>query len=182
MEHLIHYDEGGRPYSSRGWEVALSHLAWYETAENKVVEKLGCTMEGLLDKLEQNHVLARGANESNLAAYIFHPRRAMIRLVELDELYTKIQVVSGYTAEQLLDLLLMGYSLCRPPEGVGVKIKELKLEGSTPEELVHQIRSLCCVIFADDDEIKIHGELAVYVSGSSVSLEGMGEPNERGES
>ena len=36
MEHLIRYDEEGRPYSSRGWEVALSHLAWYETVENKV--------------------------------------------------------------------------------------------------------------------------------------------------
>lgn len=52
MEHLIRYDEEGRPYSSRGWEVALSHLAWYETVENKVEERLGCTMEGLLDKLE----------------------------------------------------------------------------------------------------------------------------------
>lgn len=66
MEHLIHYDEGGRPYSSRGWEVALSRLAWYETAENKVMEKLGCTMEGLLEKLERGYLLVRGVNVAEL--------------------------------------------------------------------------------------------------------------------
>ena len=30
MERLTHYDEDGRIYSSRGWEVSLSHLAAYE--------------------------------------------------------------------------------------------------------------------------------------------------------
>ena len=69
MEHLIRYDEEGRPYSSRGWEVALSHLAWYETVENKVEERLGCTMEGLLDKLEQGYLLVRGVNVRDLAQF-----------------------------------------------------------------------------------------------------------------
>lgn len=69
MEHLIRYDEEGRPYSSRGWEVALSRLAWYETAENKVEERLGCTMEGLLDKLEQGHLLVRSVNIRDLAQF-----------------------------------------------------------------------------------------------------------------
>lgn len=37
------------------------------------------------------------------------------RLAELDELYTKIQAVSGYTPEKLLEFFVAGYEL-RPPE------------------------------------------------------------------
>lgn len=37
------------------------------------------------------------------------------RLVELDELYTKFQMVSEYTPERLLELFMAGYEL-RPPE------------------------------------------------------------------
>ncbi len=36
------------------------------------------------------------------------------RARELDELYTKIRVVSGFTAEQILDMFLAGYTLKEP--------------------------------------------------------------------
>ena len=86
------------------------------------------------------------------------------RFVELDELYTKIQIVSGYTVEQLIDLFASGCIISRPTEKPGIPIKVLRVKGYTPEELVHLIRSVCCSIFADDDEMKVFGELEVYVS------------------
>lgn len=36
------------------------------------------------------------------------------RILELDELYTKIKIVTGFTAEQLLDMFLAGYTLESP--------------------------------------------------------------------
>lgn len=89
------------------------------------------------------------------------------RLAELDELYTKMQIVSGYTVEQLIDLFASGCIITRPIEKPGVPLKALHIKGYTPEELVHLIRSMCCSIFADDDEIKVFGELEVYISGGN---------------
>lgn len=40
------------------------------------------------------------------------------RLLELDELYLKIQIVSGYTAEQLLEMFMAGCTIQPPPDPV----------------------------------------------------------------
>lgn len=90
--------------------------------------------------------------------------RMAARFAKLDELYVKIQIVSGYTVEQLIDLFASGCIISRPAVKPGVPMKVLHVKGYTPEELVHLIRSACCSIFADDDEIKVFGELEVYAS------------------
>ncbi len=46
-------------------------------------------------------------------AYVYSSSLAK-RALELDELYTKIRVVSGFTAEQILDMFLAGYTLKEP--------------------------------------------------------------------
>lgn len=43
------------------------------------------------------------------------------RLLELDELYLKIQIASGYTVEQLLEMFMAGYSMQPPPEPVSLE-------------------------------------------------------------
>lgn len=50
----------------------------------------------------------------------------MERLLELDELYTKLYIVSGYTAEQLLDMFLAGYTM--RPTKYPLTLSELFLE------------------------------------------------------
>ena len=42
------------------------------------------------------------------------PNRVLARILELDELYTKLQVVTGFTAEQLLEMFKSGYTLKKP--------------------------------------------------------------------
>lgn len=53
-----------------------------------------------------------------------------------------------------------------------MKIKGLKIRGLTPDELIHWIRSFCCVLPVDDSEIKIYGELQIYTSGEKGPPEG----------
>lgn len=36
------------------------------------------------------------------------------RIIELDELYTKVQAVTGFSVEKLLDMFLEGYTLTAP--------------------------------------------------------------------
>ena len=43
-------------------------------------------------------------------------RRYAERLLELNELYLKIQMVSGYTVDQLLEMFMAGYTM-EPPSG-----------------------------------------------------------------
>ena len=41
-KRLTHYDNDGRVYSSRGYEVALAKLAWFEDREQKREEMPVC--------------------------------------------------------------------------------------------------------------------------------------------
>lgn len=102
--------------------------------------------------------------QRSTAGFELAQTRLAARLAELDELYTKMQIVSGHTVEQLIDLFASGCIITCPIEKTGVPLKTLRIKGYTPEELVHLIRSVCCSVFADDDEIKVFGELEVYVS------------------
>ena len=42
------------------------------------------------------------------------PNKWVSRVQELDELYTKLQIVTGFTAEQLLEMFAAGYTLKKP--------------------------------------------------------------------
>lgn len=46
------------------------------------------------------------------------------RAVELDELYTKIQTVTGFTVERLLEMFLAGYTM-EPPD-YSASVNELR--------------------------------------------------------
>ena len=57
----------------------------------------------------------------------------MNRVRELDELYTKLQIVTGFTAEQLLEIFAAGYTLEKPD--YSKKFAEMeKSGGSCPAE------------------------------------------------
>lgn len=47
------------------------------------------------------------------------------RLLELDQLYLKIQMVSGYTAEQLLEMFMEGYTMQPLPKPVPVPLEQI---------------------------------------------------------
>ena len=42
------------------------------------------------------------------------PNEWINRTLELDDLYTKLQIVTGFTAEQLLEMFCSGYTLEKP--------------------------------------------------------------------
>ena len=62
------------------------------------------------------------------------PNEFAARTLELDELYTKIQAITGFTVEQLLDMFLAGYTL-EPPD-YSTNFKELAsiAENTPPNE------------------------------------------------
>ena len=51
-KRLTHYDADGRVYSSRGYEVALAKLAWFEDREQKREEMPVCGLCQRHQKLE----------------------------------------------------------------------------------------------------------------------------------
>lgn len=76
------------------------------------------------EKAYQYFVIAVPENEEQAKAY-FWARKALQstlpplnewvkRMLELDELYTKLQVVTGFTAERLLEMFADGYTLEKP--------------------------------------------------------------------
>lgn len=76
------------------------------------------------EKAYQYFVIAVPENEEQAKAY-FWVRKALQstltpqnewvkRMLELDELYTKLQVVTGFTAERLLEMFADGYTLEKP--------------------------------------------------------------------
>lgn len=73
------------------------------------------------EKAYQYFVIAVPENEEQAKAY-FWARKALqptltppnewaSRLLELDELYTKVRIVTGFTVEQLLEMFTAGYTL-----------------------------------------------------------------------
>lgn len=76
------------------------------------------------EKAYQYFVIAVPENEEQAKAY-FWVRKALQstltpqnewvkRMLELDELYTKLQVVTGFTAKRLLEMFADGYTLEKP--------------------------------------------------------------------
>ena len=55
------------------------------------------------------------------------------RLRELDELYTNIQIVSGFTVEQLFEMFKAGYTLQPPKYSALEKFSDFALKGENNE-------------------------------------------------
>ena len=76
------------------------------------------------EKAYQYFVIAVPENEEQAKAYFWArkalqstlppPNEWVKRMLELDELYTKLQVVTGFTAERLLEMFADGYTLEKP--------------------------------------------------------------------
>ena len=76
------------------------------------------------EKAYQYFVIAVPENEEQAKAYFWArkplqstlppPNEWVKRMLELDELYTKLQVVTGFTAERLLEMFADGYTLAKP--------------------------------------------------------------------
>lgn len=62
------------------------------------------------------------------------PNEWVSRLRELDELYTKLQIVTGFTAEQLLKMFAAGYTLERPDDSKSFEEMASLSETTPPNE------------------------------------------------
>lgn len=106
------------------------------------------------------------------------PNEWVNRVRELDELYTKLQIVTGFTAEQLLEIFAAGYTLEKPDYSKKFAEMENLAEAAPPNEPLTQ---------AELNEMYLNevwleypdgsGETAIVVLGTIYSvnaLEGAG--------
>ena len=86
----------------------------------------------------------------------------MNRMLELDELYTKLHIVTGFTAEQLLEMFCAGYTLEKPDySNVFEKMASLA-EDTPPNEWVRVEERLpeekeMCLLYTPRDGIMCVG-------------------------
>lgn len=85
----------------------------------------------------ENFVFCRrcGArNGTGTAPTLTPPNEWVNRVRELDELYTKLQIVTGFTAEQLLEIFAAGYTLEKPDYSKKFAEMENLAEAAQPNE------------------------------------------------
>lgn len=72
------------------------------------------------------------------------PNEWVNRVRELDELYTKLQIVTGFTAEQLLEIFAAGYTLEKPDYSKKFVEMENLAEAAQPNEplTLEQLREM----------------------------------------
>lgn len=72
------------------------------------------------------------------------PNEWVNRVRELDELYTKLQIVTGFTAEQLLEIFAAGYTLEKPDYSKKFAEMENLAEAAQPNEplTMEQLRKM----------------------------------------
>lgn len=72
------------------------------------------------------------------------PNEWVNRVRELDELYTKLQIVTGFTAEQLLEIFAAGYTLEKPDYSKKFAEMENLAEAAQPNEplTIEQLREM----------------------------------------
>lgn len=72
------------------------------------------------------------------APTLTQPNEWVSRVLELDELYTKLQTVTGFTAEQLLEMFKAGYTLEKPDYSKSfeemARIDRLRRQSQQPAE------------------------------------------------
>lgn len=72
------------------------------------------------------------------------PNEWVNRVRELDELYTKLQIVTGFAAEQLLEMFAAGYTLKKPDYSESLEEIESLAEITPPNEplTIEQLREM----------------------------------------
>lgn len=73
-------------------------------------------------------------NGTGTAPTLTPPNEWVNRVRELDELYTKLQIVTGFTAEQLLEIFAAGYTLEKPDYSKKFAEMENLAEAAPPNE------------------------------------------------
>lgn len=73
-------------------------------------------------------------NGTGTAPPLTPPNEWVNRVRELDELYTKLQIVTGFTAEQLLEIFAAGYTLEKPDYSKKFAEMENLAEAAQPNE------------------------------------------------
>jgi len=108
------------------------------------------------EKAYQYFVIAVPENEEQAKAYFWArkalqstlppPNEWVKRMLELDELYTKLQVVTGFTAERLLEMFADGYTLEKPDYAKSFEDMASLAETTPPNEALRNCgrwTSLC---------------------------------------
>ena len=85
------------------------------------------------DETEKS-VLRRVMQRVVQAPTLTPPNEWVNRVRELDELYTKLQIVTGFTAEQLLEIFAAGYTLEKPDYSKKFAEMENLAEAAQPNE------------------------------------------------
>lgn len=98
------------------------------------------------------------------------PNEWVNRVRELDELYTKLQIITGFTVEQLLEMFAAGYTLEKPDYSKSFEEMASLAETTPPNEALTQAD----LDSMDYDKVWIdygdNGEWALVVSGRIYSL------------
>ena len=106
----VHDDEGnyhglmGCEYENAPWSglsYALHHEGWGDCP--LCTDDAESTMGGMLFDTAEEAISA-----------LSPPNEWVNRVRELDELYTKLQIITGFTVEQLLEMFAAGYTLEKP--------------------------------------------------------------------
>lgn len=136
------------------------------------IEECGLSDEEVIDRAKKLcwMVIEGFVNVIKTAPTLAQPNGWVSRLRELDELYTKLQIVTGFTAEQLLERFASGYVLKKPDYSKDFAEMESLAEIDTTNEPLTQAD----LDSMDYDKVWIDygddGEWALVVSGRIYSL------------
>ena len=86
------------------------------------------------DKVLPSKIWNQAATMAREAPTLTPPNEWVNRVRELDELYTKLQIVTGFTAEQLLEIFAAGYTLEKPDYSKKFAEMENLAEAAQPNE------------------------------------------------
>ena len=107
----------------------------------QLVKETGAFSKGVNKGLN----IARSAMRNPDAIPTLNPPNEWVsRVQELDELYTKLQIVTGFTAEQLLEIFAAGYTLEKPDYSKKFAEMENLAEAAQPNEplTLEQLRQM----------------------------------------
>ena len=162
----VHDDEGnyhglmGCEYENAPWSglsYALHHEGWGDCP--LCTDGAESTMGGMLFDTAEEAISALSL-----------PNEWVNRVRELDELYTKLQIITGFTVEQLLEMFAAGYTLEKPDYSKLFEEMASLAETTTPNEPLTQAD----LDSMDYDKVWIDygddGEWALVVSGRIYSL------------
>lgn len=162
----VHDDEGnyhglmGCEYENAPWSglsYALHHEGWGDCP--LCTDGAESTMGGMLFDTAEEAISA-----------LSPPNEWVNRARELDELYTKLQIITGFTVEQLLEMFAAGYTLEKPDYSKSFEEMASLAETTPPNEALTQAD----LDSMDYDKVWLDygadGEWALVVSGRIYSL------------